>query len=359
MENYYEILGINKDASKEEIKKAYRAKAIKYHPDNYDGDKKEAEQKFNKVNEAYKTLYDDNLRHKYDNPRQSFFGFDDIFSSIFNSSSNMSANAPNMYNPFAPKSGEPIKMQILVDLNELFDDSLTKTIEYYREMKCDSCNGFGVNDKNDIQKCKNCNGSGRVEAIYNHGPMRISNVVSCAECNGCGYSIPDENLCNNCSGHGTVKKLEKTSIKIPYGISNGNVFKIKGMGNYGKCGGAIGHLYIQVVYKENDEYTVDTSKNDLYKNVDIYPSQFSFGTKLEITLPDGEKQEVIISKNSDPNDLIKIENKGLPIHGNRGNLYIKPNIIIPNVDKMEEQVKKTYQDINTFEESKFKENYYV
>lgn len=362
--NYYDILGVPRDASKEQIKKAYRKKALKYHPDNYKGDKKEAEKMFNQIGEAYKILSDDKLRHNYDNPHQNpfgDFGFGDIFSSIF---SGGFGNRPrtrntNMKSPFAPKKGEEQKIQITIELHELYDVDLVKDVEYNRKIKCEKCNGYGTKTQENLKTCSVCGGVGQVEKVYNQGPMRISNISPCENCNGTGKQVDEKDLCDNCGGSGRIDELTKTQIKIPYGISHGNIFKIKGMGNHGKCGGEKGDLYIQVVYCENKEYNVDYSNNDLYVDIGLYPSQFIFGTVKNITMPDGTVEEIEIKAGYKPHDLIRLKGKGLPNHMGKGDCYVKPKIIIPNIKNMNDKIKQKYEEIYSFEEKQEKEIDYV
>ncbi len=319
--DYYKILGVNEDATIEQIKQAFHNLAFKYHPDRPSGDEK----KFKEINEAFQTLSNSDKRQQYDNMRKfgsggaggnnfnwgnvnfgnasdfsSFSGFDSIFDSFFNSSFGQRSNTRKS-NP-----NEDIEIQVEISLKESFV-GVKKEIKYQHIVLCDKCNGKGYPADAKLNTCKNCNGKGFVERKRNI-PLfgTISEKVVCQECNGEG-KIPDKK-CNHCKGKGYIQETKKETINIPVGIRNGDVLELKGYGNTKSNKYPEGNLYVQVLVKKDKNFWREG--DDLYFNLHINFPEAALGTKKEIQNIDDKKLVVDIPKGIENNTVLKIRNKG-------------------------------------------------
>ena len=255
--DYYEVLGVDKSASADEIKKAYRKLAMQYHPDR-NPDNKEAEQKFKEVNEAYGVLSDADKKAKYDQFGHSAFdgstgygqggfggfggfdGFDmgDIFSSFFGGGSSRSQNRAN-----APIPGDDIGIRVILSFEEAVF-GCKKEVKYARVQKCSDCSGTGAEKGTNAEKCTQCNGTGTVRVQQRTAFGMMQSTRACPNCNGSGKVI--KNPCNNCRGKGYVKVNKTLDVSIPAGIDDGQRIALRAQGNEGRNGGAAGDLIIEV-----------------------------------------------------------------------------------------------------------------
>ena len=255
-QDYYEVLGLSKGAGADEIKKAYRQMAKKYHPD-MNPDNKEAEQKFKEVNEAYAVLSDPDKKAQYDQYGHAAFdqstgygaggfggfgdfGFDmgDIFSSFFGGGSSRSQSRAN-----APIPGDDIGVRVVLSFEEAVF-GCKKEINYARIQKCDTCGGTGAEKGTTPEKCTKCGGSGTVRVQQRTAFGMMQSTRACPDCGGSGKII--KNPCSNCRGKGLVKINKKLDVTIPAGIDDGQRIALSSQGNEGKNGGAAGDLIIQV-----------------------------------------------------------------------------------------------------------------
>ncbi len=238
--DYYEVLGVDRSASADEIKKAYRKLAKKYHPDlNHEPD---AEEKFKEVQEAYEVLSDDQKRSTYDQfgfagleggagGFEGFgddFGFGDIFDSFFGGG--MGSGSRSSRNSNGPRKGENTYYQIRISFLDSIN-GLTKTIKINVDEQCPECLGSGARSKDDIKTCSNCRGTGRVTKISNMFGMQMQSQTTCPDCNGSGKKI--EKKCSVCRGAGYVSKTIEVELNIPAGIQSGQQLRIQGKGNRG------------------------------------------------------------------------------------------------------------------------------
>ncbi|MCY6959706.1 molecular chaperone DnaJ [Clostridium brassicae] len=334
--DYYKVLGISNGASEDEIKKAYRKLAMKYHPDRNPGDK-EAEEKFKDINEAYQVLSDPEKKSQYDRFGTTDFnggfggtggfdfsggmgGFEDIFDSFFGGFGGFSSRRKN-----GPERGEDIEYT----LNLTFEEAVfgvEKEISLTKNEKCETCNGTGAKPGTNSKTCDKCNGTGQVRYQRNTPLGSFVSTATCDKCNGSGKIIT--NPCHTCHGKGTVRKNKKIKIKIPAGVDTGNVLPLRGQGEPGKNGGPSGDLYVNI--------RVSPHKFFKRKGFDIYVEQHisfaraALGVELEVATVDGDvKYKVPAGTQS--GTVFRLKGKGVTrVNGHgRGDEYIKIIVDVP------------------------------
>ena len=282
--DYYEVLGLAKGASDDEIKKAYRKLSKKYHPDiNKEAD---AEEKFKEVSEAYEVLSDENKRAQYDRfghegmnsqggfggggfQGGGFGGFEDIFSSFFGGGARRDPNAP--------RKGDDLQYTMSVSFEEAVFGT-TKTVTIKKEVTCDVCDGDGTKPGTSKSTCKTCSGSGHVSVEQNTPFGRVQTQRTCPTCGGTGQEI--EHPCDKCNGHGTVTKNVDIEVKVPEGIDNGQQIRLSGQGEPGINGGPAGDLYIVFRVKADKRFTRDG--DDIHYNLNISFAQAALGDELKV-----------------------------------------------------------------------------
>ncbi len=342
MEDYYKILGISKNASKDEIKKAYRKLAHKHHPDK-GGDEKT----FKKISEAYHVLSNDKKREQYDmfgksgpsaGSSSSYSGFDgfshvdfdfgDIFEDFFGFSRGKRRKT---------KRGEDIRIQIDTNLENIFENQ-ERSVWIEKMVVCSTCSGKGHSPDTKVKKCTTCNGSGKVRTAL--GPF--AQITTCPECDGEG-EIP-EKKCTKCSGEGRVKEKKEVKFTIPAGIQSGQTLRIEGEGNYGRKGTPSGDLLIDIVVNNNTKF--ERKGDDLYYKTKINLSQAVLGDKIDIQLLNKKKIALKIPSGTNSGKVFRVSSKGVPkVSGyGQGDLYIVVEVVIP------QKINKRQKDI--FEELK-------
>ncbi len=334
--DYYDILGISKGASDDEIKKAYRKLAMKYHPDR-NPDNKEAEEKFKDINEAYQVLSDPQKKSQYDQFGTTDFnggfggaggfdfsgmgGFEDIFDSFFGGgfSSRKRRNGP--------ERGADLEYT----LNLTFEEAvfgIEKEISISKNENCDACNGTGSKPGSNPKTCDNCGGTGQVRYQRNTPLGSFVSTATCDKCNGTGKVITDP--CSHCHGKGTVRKNKKVKIKIPAGVDTGNVLPLRGQGEPGKNGGPSGDLYINL--RVSPHKVFNRKGFDIYIEEHISFGKASLGTELKVPTIDGDvKYKVPAGTQS--GTVFRLKGKGVPrVNGHgRGDEYVKIIVDIPKV----------------------------
>jgi molecular chaperone DnaJ len=338
--NYYDILGVNKDASNEEIKKAYRKKAIEHHPDK-GGD----EAKFRQAAEAYEILSDDGKRREYDtfgssgnNRHQGGyqahgFSMEDIFSRFGDVFGNPFGNFG--HRPQQQRRGNDLRVSMKLTLEDVFK-GVTKKVKYKRHNLCNGCNGKGGHGE---KACLSCNGFGR-KNITQHTPFgTISQTMTCNDCGGNGKQFATR--CTSCNGHGVQDKEEVIDINIPRGVSNGMTLNIQGHGNYVK-GGVAGDLHVNIEEIPHNKFKREGS--DLHCEEWISISDAVLGGQINIDTFYGI-QQIAVLPGTESGKIIKVHGKGLPTLGNNGqtngvgNLVVKLNIKIPKlIDEEQTQI---------------------
>ena len=332
--DYYEVLGVKKDSSAEEIKKAYRKAAMKYHPDRNPGDK-EAEAKFKEVGEAYEVLSDDGKRSRYDqfgfagvDPNYGagaggagygpggfggfggFGDFGDIFSEFFGGGSSRGGTSQN-----APRRGE----NIMTNLELTFEEAAfgcEKEVATPRIETCSACSGSGSAD-GVIETCSQCRGSGQVRTVQNFMGMQMQSTVACPQCSGRGKII--KNPCSTCKGKGKVRRTNKVKVKIPAGVDAGQSVRVRGEGNVGVNGGPNGDLLVEVYIKRHPIFSREY--RDVLCEVPISFTQAALGAKILVPTLDG-KVEYEIPEGTQTGKEFVLREKGIPEVNNprrRGN----------------------------------------
>ncbi len=349
--DYYEVLGVEKNATDEELKKAFRKMAKKYHPDANPDNKKEAEIKFKEVNEAYETLSDPQKRRMYDqfghngpqgfgggNPGGGYYsystsGFDgfndfgdlgDIFSSFFGGGFGGSRNSRNANN--GPKKGADLKYNMEISFEDAFL-GVEKEINITRDDICTECNGNGAKPGTVVENCTVCGGTGQVKQVQNTILGQMQTSRTCSNCHGTGKVIKEP--CESCRGKGTVRKQAKIKVKIPAGIDNDQTIVLRGEGEPGTKGGPKGDLYINMRLKKHSIYT--RNGNNVFCDIPITFTQATLGAELEIPMVDGSKEKYKIPDGTQTGTKFTIRNKGFKaVNGNyQGDFIFTVQVQVP------------------------------
>ena len=353
--NYYDILGVSKTATADEIKKAYRQKAMQYHPDKNPGDK-EAEAKFKEAAEAYDVLKDPDKRSAYDRYGDSAFsgagnggfgGFGGFKQSNFNDFSDIFSSFSDIFSDIAggrktqrqtDNSGSDLRYDITLTLEEAYSGKVAD-INFSAMGQCDECKGTGSADGSGATTCPDCNGTGSVR--MQQGFFIVEQT--CRRCHGTGKIV--KNPCKKCGGTGRINKSKTLSVKIPAGVDNGTKIKLTGEGEAGINGGKAGDLFVFVSVKKHSTFTRD--KNDLYLTTGILPTTAMVGGEIEVPTIDGGKASVKIPAGTQYGDKIRINGKGMPVlngGGRRGDLVLNIKIDIPKNINTEDR--KTIEELD-------------
>jgi molecular chaperone DnaJ len=332
--DYYEILGISKGASADEIKKSYRKLAMKYHPDRNPGDK-EAEAKFKEATEAYEILKDDQKRSGYDqfghNAAQGGFGgggadgfdFNDIFSNFSDIFGDMGGRGSQGKKRNAAQRGSDIRYNLEISLEEAFR-GVTEKISFSIASACEPCHGSGAQNGEKPQDCSTCKGSGKVRA--QQGFFIVERT--CTACGGVGQII--KNPCKSCRGEGRVNKEKTLSVKIPAGVEDGNRIRLTGEGEAGQRGGQSGDLYVYISIRKNQFFV--RKGDDIHFEIPLKFTVAALGGSIEIPTIDGTKASLKIPEGSQNQDKFRLKSRGMSIinsGGRRGDMYVKINIETP------------------------------
>ena len=349
--DYYEVLGVDKNASEEDIKKAYRKIAIKYHPDRNPGSK-EAEEKFKEAAEAYDVLHDPQKRQQYDqfgfnapNMGGGFGGFggggfsmDDIFSmfgDIFGGHSGFGGFSGGGSRRTQYR-GSDLRLKVRLNLQEV-STGVTKKFKVKKDVQCTHCHGSGAEAGSGSQTCPTCHGSGVVtrttESFF--GVMQTQSV--CPTCGGEGTVI--KNKCAHCHGEGIVKGEEVVEIKIPAGVSEGMVVNVPGKGNAGKHNGVTGNIQVFIEEEPNETFVRDNS--DVIYNLLLDFPTAALGGTVEIPTIEGTKAKVKIEPGTQPGKTLRLRGKGLPaVQGygrGTGDLVVNISVYVPKTLSRQEK----------------------
>ncbi len=337
--DYYEVLEIVKTASFEEIKKAYRKKAIQYHPDKNPGDKV-AEEKFKEAAEAYEILSDEQKRAQYDryghNAPGGFGGFgsgggfsmDDIFSQfgdIFGGHFGGFGGFGGSSGGRRGRRGSDLRVKVKLNLKEVAQ-GVEKKIKVNKYVPCTHCNGNGSENGTSSSTCSTCKGTGTVSRVANTIFGQMQTQSTCPTCDGEGTTITKK--CSYCNGEGIVREDEVINIRIPAGVAEGMQLSMSGKGNAARRGGVNGDLLILVEEEKHPELIRDD--NDLVYNLLLSFPQAAMGSSVEIPTVDG-KAKVTIAPGTQPGKVLRLRNKGLPsVNGyGTGDLLINISVYVP------------------------------
>ena len=336
--DFYEVLGVSKTATDEELKKAYRKLAKKYHPDMNPGDK-EAEAKFKEVNEAYEVLSDKEKRAKYDQFGHAgvdpnfgggggFGGFDDvdlgdIFSSFFGGG--FGGGSSRQANPNAPVPGEDLRVHVTLSFEEAVF-GCKKEVSINRVESCPDCHGTGCEPGTTAEVCPDCHGSGYVTVQQRTMLGVMRSQQPCKTCGGKGKIIHQP--CKSCGGAGSVRRQRKLTVSIPAGIDNGQAVSLRGQGGAGKNGGPAGDLLISVTVRPHEFFKRDGTS--VYLEHPVTFLQATLGAELEIPTIDG-KVKWSLPAGTQPGTTFRLRGKGIPsVNGRgRGDQYVTVNVQVP------------------------------
>ena len=351
--DYYEVLGVAKDADENSIKKAYRKIAMKYHPDR-NPDNKEAEEKFKEAAEAYEVLSDGDKKARYDRfghagvsgnggfSGQGGMSMDDIFRNfgdIFGDSPFESFFGSRGQQRSTGQRGSNLRIRVGLTLKEI-SDGVTKKIKVKKRQTCDQCSGTGAKDTNSIKTCQTCNGSGYVRQVRSTFLGQMQTTTACPTCQGLGKQITDK--CSKCKGDGRMIGEETIEIEIPAGVEDGMQLSMRGRGNAGIQGGPAGDLLINIEEKPHDHLKRD-GKNliyDLYLNF----ADAALGTSVEVPTISG-KVKIKVPAGTQSGKIFRLKQKGLPSvqsYG-KGDQLIHVNIWTPK--KLSDKERKLLEQL--------------
>ena len=362
--DFYEILGVSKNASADEIKKAYRKVAMQFHPDRNPGDKA-AEEKFKEAAEAYEILSDADKKAQYDRFGHSAFGAgrggggfgmntedifsqfgdifgDDVFGNFFGGGGRSKSGRSKGVR------GNNLRIKIKVNYEEIAKGT-TKTVKVKKYVACSTCNGSGAKDKNSAQTCGTCGGNGQVRRVQNTFLGQMQTVTTCPACNGEGTTII--NKCNACKGEGRTYGEETVTLDIPAGVQDGMQLSMSGKGNIGERGGPSGDLII-LIEEEQHEFLQREGLNVAFDLYVSFPDAV-FGTQVEVPTIDG-RAKIKIPAGTQSGKIFRLKGKGFPAINSyeKGDQLIHVNVWTPqHVSTEEKSILEKMQDSENFQPS--------
>ncbi|MFW6230924.1 MAG: molecular chaperone DnaJ [Nanoarchaeota archaeon] len=352
--DYYETLGVSKDASQEEIRKAYKKLAKKYHPD-LNRDNKEAETKFKEINEAYKVLGDEKSRSNYDRfgtadgqqgggydfsgfgGAGGFGDFEDIFESFFGGGFGGGRSRRSR-----SRRGADLRYDAEISLEDAYNGK-TLHIDIPKVDTCPKCNGVGAESEDDVETCGRCHGQGTVRVTQRTPFGLFAQTATCPECQGRGKII--KTSCSECRGSGTVEVTKSIKVDIPAGVDTGSRLRLAGEGEAGERGGPKGDLYVFITVKEHDVFERDG--NDINITIPISFVQAAMGDSVEVPTLDG-KAKMKIPAGTQSETTFRLKGKGMPsLHGSgHGDEYVKVTISVPtSLNKKQKELLEHYDKI--------------
>ena len=371
--DYYEVMGVPKNASEDEVKKAYRKLAKEYHPDLNPGDKN-AEAKFKEVNEAYEVLSDKDKRARYDqfghagvdpnfgggaggSPFQGDFDFGDIFNSVFGGG--FGGFGGRQANPNAPRRGSDAEAVINVTFEEAAK-GCKKTVTYQRVEDCADCHGSGAKAGTSPAACSNCGGSGQVRVNQRTPFGVVQTMRTCDKCKGKGKII--DSPCKSCGGTGKNRRQKTLEINVPAGVADDQLLRVSGQGNSGTNGGPTGDLLLGIHVHPHPIF--ERKGNDIWCEIPITFTQAALGDEVVVPTLDGDVSYQV-HEGTQPGDIFKLKNKGIEnLTGRgRGDQYVRVTIEVPkNLSKEQKEIlqqfeatasDKNYQKRKSFREKLF------
>jgi len=349
--DYYEVLGVEKQATADGIKKAYRQLALKYHPDRNPGDA-QAEEQFKEATEAYEILSHDDKRELYDrfghagvqrgaggmggfgvefDVHDALRAFMRDFGDVF--------GMGGMGSSHEAGRGSDLRMRLQITLHDVLD-GVVKKVKVRRQVPCETCSGTGGKDGQMPEVCSLCQGRGQVRRVQRSFFGQFVNVGACPECEGRGKQVREP--CNQCNGDGTVRGEVMVEVDVPAGVDDGDYLALRGQGDSGRQGSAAGDL--QVVIQIQEEPGFERHGQDLVAELGVGPGRAVLGWKVKIPTLDG-LATLNVPPGVQPGTLLRMKKKGLPpLHGgNRGSQYVRVNVVVP--ERLDKKSKSLYRDL--------------
>jgi molecular chaperone DnaJ len=351
--DYYEVLGVQKGATKEQIKSAYRKLALEFHPDR--NKSPEAEGRFKEISEAYAVLSDDEKRRQYDSfgregvyqkysqedifrgvdfgeffRGMGFGGFNDIFSQFFGGEPGQREDR-----------GEDLTYHLQVNLEDVVQES-SREIEVPRDELCTTCNGSGARPGTSPQRCATCSGTGQVQRVQSAGFTRLVRVMACNMCGGKGYTI--ESPCADCRGKGSVERTRKIRIVVPAGVEDGLTLRLRGEGNAGENGAPPGDLYVALNVAPHRLFA--RRESDIYLETKVGVVEAMLGTDLTVPTLYGDVK-LNIPHGTQPGTVFKVKGKGLPKYGSwgKGDEYVRVGVEVQkNLSNAQKELLKRFRE---------------
>jgi molecular chaperone DnaJ len=369
--DFYEVLEVSKTASPDEIKKAYRKQALKYHPDRNPGDKA-SEEKFKEAAEAYEVLSDPQKKARYDQFGHAGLGgasagggygggmsMDDIFSHFGDIFSDFGFGGFGGYSTRGGSrsrqmtKGSNLRVKVRLNLAEI-EKGVEKKLKVSKYITCDECSGTGARGGNAYSTCDTCKGAGQVTRVTNTFLGQMSTTQICPSCNGEGKTIT--NKCHHCAGEGVIRGEEVISLKIPPGVAEGMQLSVSGKGNAARRGGINGDLL--VIIEEEEHPDLVREGNDLLYNLYISFTQASLGAQVEVPTLDG-KVKIKVEPGTQPGKILRLRGKGLPEVNSygKGDLLVCINVWIPkNINRDERKILEKLDESVNFKPNPGKED---
>lgn len=356
--DYYEVLGVNRNASKDEVKKAYRRLAMQYHPDR--NKSADAEEKFKEISEAYGVLSDGDKRGMYDRfghagidnrySQEDIFrgiNFEDIFGDLgfdFGGFRSIFETFFGGSRSYGPRQGADLRANIEITLEEAAE-GVEKKLSFSKMEACDSCGGSGAKAGTSTRTCPTCNGRGQVGSTRRTPFGQFTTVTTCGRCRGEGTLI--ETPCPSCVGSGKVQKSKKLKVKIPPGVDNDSRLRLAGEGEAGERGAPPGNLYVVIYVKPHDIFVREG--DDLYLELPLTFSQAALGAKITVPTLNGSSK-MSIPPGTQSGTVFRLNGKGMPsMRGyGKGDLHVRVQLVTPK--KLKEEQKRLFEELSQHEE---------
>ena len=358
--DYYEVLGLDRNASEDEIKKAYRKQAMKYHPDR-NPDNKEAEEKFKEASEAYEVLSDPNKRSRYERFGHEGLGdvfgsggfqwsdfthamdFEDILGDLFGGGIFGEFFGRGRARRGGPQKGSDLRVTLELSLEEIAK-GVEKKIRLKKMKTCDACSGTGAKRGSALRTCPMCHGTGQIRQASRSIFGQFVNIVPCNRCHGEGKII--EERCPVCGGQGRMESVETIAVRIPAGVTSGNYITLRGQGNAGPRGGPPGDVIVYIEEKEHESF--ERHENDILYTLPIGFSQAALGAEVEVPTLTG-RARVKIPAGIQSGKMLRLRGKGIPeLHGyGTGDELVR--VVVWTPTKLNERERRLFRELESFE----------